>query len=241
MAGADWQARGRDRGTAVALALIAVAVTFASSAAGEATPQLTASLAPSELTLGASLSVTGRLTQAGQGVAGVPLTLQADAYPFRGFVAVAHTATAPDGSFSFQLRPERNTHLRVIGEGAAAIVSPLLSATVDPGIVGSARSLGPGRVRLSLRVRHALTGGAHPVSVWWFLATRAVRVFRLAAVTSTRELSPGVTYASAVVDPPTKRFVYRVCLNPPWERAMGAAGAHRACPHATFVQAGDAR
>jgi hypothetical protein len=60
-------------------------------------------------------------------------------------------------------------------------------------------------------------------------------VFRLAAVTRARESSPGVTYASVIVDPPSKRFVYRVCLNPRWDKAMGPADAHRRCPEATFV------
>jgi hypothetical protein len=66
-------------------------------------------------------------------------------------------------------------------------------------------------------------------------------VFRLAAVTATRELSPGVTFASAIVDPPARRFVYRVCLNPPWEDAMGPVSSHRRCPEATFVIGGHGR
>ena len=69
----------------------------------------------------------------------------------------------------------------------------------------------------------------------------AISVGSLAAVTSSRELSPGVTYSSVIVDPPAKRFVYRVCLNPPWEHAMGPASTHRRCPEATFVLGRHAR
>jgi hypothetical protein len=89
-----------------------------------------------------------------------------------------------------------------------------------------------------LRVRHAITANARSVSAWWFLAARASHVFRLAAVTATRELSPGVTYASVIVDPPVRRFVYRVCMNPAWEEAMGPAATHRRCPEASFVVGG---
>jgi hypothetical protein len=128
--------------------------------------------------------------------------------------------------------------LRVVSEGSTAVSGPVLAATVDPKVSSSARSLGPGRVRLTVRVRHAITGKARSVSAFWFLAARASRVFRLAAVTPTREPSPGVTYASVIVDPPVRRFVYRICMNPPWEKAMGLAATHHRCPEATFVVPG---
>jgi hypothetical protein len=184
----------------------------------------------------ADLTVTGRMTSGGQGLAGVPLALLSDPYPFRRFAVVAHATSSTDGSFSFPgIRPDRDTRLRVVSEGSTAVGGPVLVATVDPRISSSARSLGPGRVRLTLRVRHAITPNARSVSAWWFLAARASRVFRLAAVTPTRELSHGVTYASVIVDPPVRRFVYRICINPTWEKAMGPAATHRRCPEATFV------
>jgi hypothetical protein len=221
----------------ILLALMGTGLEVAS--AGPLTPELTAS-APGELTEGGALSVTGRLVASGQGPSGVPLVLQSDPYPFRGFLPLAHASTAPDGSFTFaDVRPDRNTRLRVIGEGSPASIGPVLEVSVNAKVEGNARSLGPGRVRLSLRVHHTILGSSAPVGVRWFLAARASRVFRLAAVTPTRELSPGVSYASVIVDPPVKRFVYRVCLNPPWEKAMGPARSHRTCPQATFVTRGN--
>ncbi|HWW89615.1 MAG TPA: carboxypeptidase-like regulatory domain-containing protein [Solirubrobacteraceae bacterium] len=180
--------------------------------------------------------MTGRLTSGGQALAGVTLALRSDPYPFRRSATVAHVTSSSDGSFSFPgIRPDRNTRLRVVSEGSTAVSAPPLVATVDPKLSSSARSLGPGRVRLTLHARHAITGDARSVSAWWFLSARASRVFRLAAVTATRELSPGVTYASVIVDPPVRRFVYRICINPPWEKAMGPAATHRRCPEASFV------
>jgi hypothetical protein len=215
---------------------VLIALAAGPAQAAPPAPELTASLTPAEITMGAALSVSGRVMDGGQGVGGAPLALQADAYPFGGFATVAHVTSAADGSFLFAgIRPDRNTRMRVLSEGSPAATGPVLTAIVDPKLTGSARSLGPGRVRLTLRVRHAVTPGSTSVGAWWFLAARASRVFRLAAVTATRELAPGVTYVSVVVDPPARRFVYRVCLNPPWEKAMGSPASHRRCPEATFV------
>jgi len=95
--------------------------------------------------------------------------------------------------------------------------------------------LGPGRTRLSLRLAHPPQLSSRPVRVWWFAAPRSSRRFHLVAVSSTRELSPGVTYTSATIEPPSARFVYRVCVSPAWGAARGGAGSHRRCPHADFA------
>lgn len=203
---------------------------------------LSASVSADELSYGAELTVTGRLAEAGQGLSAVPLALQADPYPFHGFATVAHARSEPDGSFAFLgVRPDRNTRLRVVVEGSPTVASPVLAVTVDPAAAIKAVALAPGMTRLSLRVRHTPYGRSAPVSAWWFLAARGTRVFRLAAVTSTRELSPELTYASVTIDPPSKRFVYRVCLNATWERAMGPPSAHRPCPRNDFAVTHDAR
>jgi hypothetical protein len=226
-----------------ATATTAVPSTAATAAApATAGTLLSAALSTEELTVGEAASVTGRLLGEGQPRAGVALTLESDPYPYRGFVVLARAATAADGSFSFTgIRPDRNTRLRVLSEGASSAVSAPLELIVDPKLIGRARSLGPGRVRLTIRVRHAVTAETSEPLVRWFLAARRSRVFRLADSTAARELAPGVTYASVVVDPPVRRFVWRVCMNPSWEGAMGTPASHRRCPEATFVAGHDAR
>jgi hypothetical protein len=67
------------------------------------------------------------------------------------------------------------------------------------------------------------------VDVSWFLAPKGTHAWRLAARTSSRELSAGLTYASAIVNPPAQRFRYRVCLRPGWERAMGRPPSSGVC------------
>jgi hypothetical protein len=213
------------------------------AAGGPPAGELTAVVSPAEMPLGGLATVSGAVRETGASSGGVPLELQGDQYPYRGFADLARTVTLADGSFSFPpLRPDRNERLRVLGDGGLPLTSAVLAVTVDPRVSLSARSLGPGRTLLSLRVRHVRLGGSAPVSVRWFVRALAARVFRQAGVTAARELRPGLLVASAVVDPPSRRFSYRVCLNPPWEAAMGPGGAHGACPRQDFtLRAGDAR
>jgi hypothetical protein len=226
---------------------MALALTMAAAAAGAASGappavQISAAATPAELTIGARLTVGGALTIDGRGVAGVAVALQSEAYPFRGFSTVAHLISGQDGSFSFRdVLVERNSRLRVVEEGASPASSRDLRVFVDPAVAINARRLGPGATRLSVRIRHAVEGGSPSVSALWFTAARGTRLFRLAAITPTRELASGVSYASTVIDPPAKRFAYRVCLNPAWERAMGPPAAHGPCPRHDFELSGHER
>lgn len=226
-------------GAAALGAFVLTLLSPASAAPAAVTPVLSAVATPAELTLGAAMTVTGTLVEAGNAVPAAVVALQADSYPFRGYATVTRQRTAADGSFSFTgLAPDRNTRLRVVLEGSTAAVpvgeptvgSRQLTVIVDPSVAINARRLAPGATRLSIRVRHTPLGGSAAVLTRWYVAARGTREFRLAATTSSRELSAGVTYASATIDPPSKRFSYRVCMNPGWERAMGPPASHAPCP-----------
>jgi len=226
----------------IALVLAIAAAAAGPAAASQPGPELTASSAPARLTIGAALTVTGSVVVGGRGVGDVALALQSDAYPFHGYATVAHLLSSSDGSFSFTgLRPDRNTRMRVISEGSPALASKALGVTVDPIVAINARRLAPGETRLSVRIEHAVEAQSKPVSAFWYTARRGTSLFRLAAISPTRELSPGVTYSSAIVDPPAKRFLYRVCLNPTWEHAMASRAAHGRCPRHDFKVSRDAR
>jgi hypothetical protein len=225
----------RARLTAITLSLaLALSATVVSGAPGaSAGPELSVSLSPGELTYGQALTVSGHVLDAGGSAQNTPLTLQAQPYPYRRFITIAHTSAAADGSFAFSgVKPDRNTRLRVIDESSPGAISEVLGATVDPRPAINALSAGPGRTRLSLRVEHTRDDGSGAVSAWWFVAAQGTGTFHLAAVTPTREISPGVTYASATVDPPSRRFSYRVCFNPSWEQAMGKPSSHGRCTSA---------
>src|SRR5438128_1810032 len=222
-----------------ALALLASAATAkpgaTASAAGAA--EITASVTPAELAYGQALQVAGRVTAAGHGLGGQSLALQVAPYPYRTFATVARLLSEADGSFIFGgVRAERNSRLRVVLEEPPARSSRTLDVVVDPTAAVAARSLGPGRVRLSLRLGHAPHLASPPVRAWWFLAAHGQHRFHLAAVTSTHDLGGAVTYASATVNPPARSLVFRVCVHPPWARALGAVP--RACSAAEPPRAG---
>ncbi|HXM86295.1 MAG TPA: serine hydrolase [Solirubrobacteraceae bacterium] len=228
---------------AVALAavfglVLAIGVSAAGPAGASATgPEVIAALSSPEVALGAALSVSGQALEGGAPLANAPLALEAAPYPYRAFTTIARTVSGSGGSFSFDaLALSLNTRLRVQLEGAAPpATSTVLQATVDPSVALAASQLGPGRTRLSVRLDHAPQLSSRSVQASWFVAARGSDSFHLIDTTSTRELSPGVTYASATIDPPATRFVYRVCMNTTWERAMGAASTHGSCPARDFT------
>jgi hypothetical protein len=218
---------------AILVLVLAIGVSAAGPAGASATgPELIASLSSAELTLGTPLTVAGQALEGGAPLADAPLALEAEPYPYRAFATLARTVSGSGGSFTFApVQLALDTRLRVQLEGAApSATSPVLSATVDPSVTLSAADLGPGRSYLSVRLGHAPRLASGPVQASWYVAARGSRAFRLIDATPTRELSHGVTYASATIDPPATHFVYRVCLNATWERAMGPAASHGRCP-----------
>jgi hypothetical protein len=224
-------------------AIVAAALLAAAGAPAATVPTITATVAPAEIALGASVTVTGTLAGAGEPPPGSPspaapvhVALQADPYPFRGYSTVARADATPAGAFSFTgIHPDRNTRLRVVLDANPAVASAPLPVIVDPRVSTASHGIGPGQTLLSIRLRHTRLGGAGTAVAWWYVQARGSRVYRLAAATPTRELAPGLLYASAMIDPPSPRFSYRVCINPAWEGAMGAPGAHGRCPRHDFV------
>jgi hypothetical protein len=229
--------RGRARLVALALACAAAAPAAASGdVSPEAGAAVTARVSTDELALGGALSVSG------SAAAGAGVLLRWSPYPYRSYRTIASATSGPDGLFSFaNVKPERNTRFRVVLASVPQDASAAMSVIVDPVVALHSQSLGPGRVRLSVSVRHTRAGAGGSNAASWFLAVRGSRIFRLAAVTSTREASPGVSYASAIVNPPSRRFTFRVCLNPAWEAAMGRPGAHGRCPAHDFLLPSHAR
>ena len=187
-----------------------------------------------ELPYANPLTITGALADGGLPESGVEVRLQSEPYPSRRYVTIAKATTDATGFYNFAPLPaDRNMRVRVAMSGAPP--SEPIDITVDPRVSVASRSLGAGRVRLNVSLAHTTRFGSRAVSVWWYVAPTGSRVFHLAAVSPSREARPGVTSASATVDPPAATFTYRACLNASWEPAMGAPETHRPCPHRDFV------
>jgi hypothetical protein len=210
------------------LIALAASCTCAESAAAAPTGSVSAQASTQELGYGAALTVTGSVGAAGA----VALVLEVDPYPYAGFTPMAETSSAPDGSYAFSgVKLDRDSRLRVSLQAGGAPPSGPIAVEVEPSVAINAASLGAGRARLSIRLGHTVHAGAPaPVDASWFAAPRGTHAFRLLAVTRTRELAAGLTYASATIDPPARRFVYRVCLRPSWGRAMGRSRGEPSCP-----------
>ena len=211
------------------LALAALAPAARAAAPPSGTPTLTATVSAPTISYGAAVSISGELSASGQAIAGAHVQLQANSYPYRGYTTISTSITGADGTYAFTgVRPNRNTELRVIDATGATTISPARHLVVDPaGRVGE-RSLGAGRVALTLAVAHTGLGDAAPVSAYWSLAPRGSAAFHIEAVTQTSE-SGHLTTASATVDPPAARFSYRVCFAPAWRHAMGTSASYRRC------------
>jgi hypothetical protein len=217
----------RASGLAALALACAAAVPPPAESAGDA---IRLAAAPPEIRSGGTIVLTGALlSPAGAPLGGAPVELQADPYPYRGFFDASHTTTAVDGSFAFPgLRPDRNTRYRV---RAATGLSRPVDVYVDAPAVLHSYDRGPGRAMLTMLSYHSAYFRRGGVKAYWYVARLGSRSFRLAAVTRTRELHPGVTYATATIDPPASRFTYRVCFDPPGQAGAGPPAAHARCPH----------
>jgi hypothetical protein len=196
---------------------------------------LTAAAAPGAISYGSALAVAGTVVAGGSGAPAAQLEAQVSAFPYRTWTVAATGTSGADGSYRIELpAPQVNERVRVLDTSAGGNASPTVAVAVSPRAALAARSLGPGRVRLSARIAHAPGLPSPPVVARWYTAARGSDDYHLATSGVTRELPGSVTYASAIVDPPSTRFSWRVCLNPAWEDAMGPPGAHGSCPTGGF-------
>jgi len=234
------RARAGTLAPCLALLIALVASPTAGAPAASTPAELSISATPQEITLGGGLSVSGHLAGGEPAAPATPLELQASTFPSGKFRTIARAAASPDGSYAFPaVKLEADAHLRVVVEGSPAIMSPPVGVIVDPTVSTRAVSLGGGRTHLTVRLGHASYGDSQPVSARWFVAARGSDLFRLVAITPTRELERGLTYADTTIDPPSARFSYRVCVNAPWTEVMGRQPAASApCPQADYRSPG---
>lgn len=228
--------RVRIAAVALALACAYAAPAAAALAAGPPGDTVTAALASADIKFRAAASVSGTLKDpSGAPLAGRVVLLQASPWPYRGWRVVSHATSAPDGTFAFtKLIPDRNTRYRAVEYGMPTVVSAPLSLTVEvPGVLHLHR-LPYGLLTATVLSFHSKALNWNHVPAYWFVAAHHTRTFHLVAVTLTRELRPGVTYATATFLPPMGRFSYRVCFNGRDSAGIGQPGSNGRCPHHDF-------
>ncbi len=78
-------------------------------------PRLTIGAKPSPVIFGSATRISGQLQS--QGDAGRTIELQANPFPYKGFVTVGTTTTDALGRYSFSQRPNVNTHYQAVAKG----------------------------------------------------------------------------------------------------------------------------
>jgi hypothetical protein len=221
---------GRRARVRVLLLSSAAGIAYAPLAAVALAPTMTVAT-PAAIRFHHATRITGALTDEGVPRAGAVAQLQQNPYPYKGFVDAAHTTTASDGLFVFDnVRPDRNTRFRVVEPGRPSVVTSEVAVSVA--VLGQLRSrkLGPGRVHLSLVIRHSGHFRWRGERVFWYLRRQGSRVFKPAVRTHARERRRGTTTAVATVTPPARRFSVRACLEPADLAGVGPQPAARRCP-----------
>jgi hypothetical protein len=188
----------------------------------------------SEIAFGSSTALSGRLTSGAGGVPGETVTLEASAYPFTGWRSIASTATGADGSYSFQVTPDRNTQYRTVANAPAAAQSSTVEVVVDEQLHARLRYLPLSRVRVTVTSNHARDLQWGRLRAYWFLSQGDHGRFRLVARTLTAQGGSGTTRLVAVFAVPSPgRFRFFECFSAPTRAAVGPAAPPR-CPHRSF-------
>ena len=130
------------------------------------------------------------VTLRGRAAPGTQIQLVSDAFPFDRFTPRKSTVAAADGSFSFRVRPDRNTSFKAIA-GSAESAAVVVYADA---LVAFARKLSRGGRRLSVGVaakgpRDLPLGGR---VVHFYYRKRGARQFRHVAAARFRRVKPGV-------------------------------------------------
>ena len=154
------------------------------------------------------------MTLSGQAAPGAAVQLDASPYPYHAAGAVATTTAAPDGTFSFAARPDRNTRYAALAGGQT---SRQAEVDVSELVITAVTALPLGRAEVKLIVFHPrdLVWGNVPVR--WALVSQGASV---AAQTASFPLSPSVTVLKTVAGLPAGPFQWRACFDPPGAQAL---------------------
>ena len=110
-------------GATAATAALAPSLAVSAQPSPRPTVRLSIEASPSLITWGTDAGIGGRMTGDRGETSGRSVTLEADAYPFRGFAPQATTRTNARGDFDFLVRPAANTRYRVVAESARTVRS----------------------------------------------------------------------------------------------------------------------
>lgn len=207
--------QGRRIGVSLVLAACLFAAPRAQAAGTQAPPAVSVRTARIEITSGAEAVIAGTATSAsGPGV----VQLFASPYPYRSSESLQSTAVGADGSFSFEVAPDRNTHYRVqlVGTPAEATVS----VGVSDRTVTAVHALSLGRAGVTILVFHPSDLRWAGTTVTWSFGGGRHSRLHAAPATRARRISKYVVALHTTITLPAGRFRFRACFNPPGAAAL---------------------
>ena len=196
-------------------ASVPAAMAASSAPTAPGTPTITLSAAPARIASGRRATLTGTASGA---PAGTEVRLYASPYPYPVASLAASTTTAPDGSYSFTVSPDRITRYRVLETGTTA--SALTQVEVTGKAPTKVRALALGQAGVSVLIFHPRDlrwGGAR---VRWSFATGRHGRFFAAPTTKSVRLSRYVTVLRTEVTLPAGRFRWRACFHARGDHAL---------------------
>jgi hypothetical protein len=207
-----------------------VAVCLLSSAASSAPLRAGLKLQASRgaIRFGRSVRLSGHLS--GHPAPGTPVTLRSSAYPYKpGQVREADGETGPNGRFRFAASPARNTRYRAYLPDRRSVHSPPVKVIVDPADRFMVRKLPLGRVKITIRIRHArgLPWNGRPAI--WYLGERSHALHRMKATRSAWSGRGATRLTAELHVPRAGRFHYATCLGAAARGAMGPPADRRRC------------
>jgi hypothetical protein len=140
------------------------------------------------------------------------------AYPYPVATRIRIGTASANGSFSFQVFPDRNARYRVTlpGTSASALVQVGVSGRVDTSV--NALPLGQAGVTLLVYHPRDLLWGAAPVH--WSFGECFNGPFTSTPATRTKRLSPYVVELRTTITLPAGHFRFRACFNAPRDHAL---------------------
>ncbi len=195
-----------------------VLLVLAAPARAAAPSSVTLSAAPQQPTSGQTVILSGQATGA---PAGSTVQLDESPYPYRTQTLAGTTVTAPDGSFSFAVVPDRNT------DYLATVPATAGQALVHVAVVGitetTVHALPLGRAEVTIVVHQPSGLNWSGARVTWSFAGGPGARFTPAP--STRTLADGATaiiLRSSPVSVPAGWFRWRACVSAPDTGALSS-------------------
>jgi len=214
------------------IALLPLTLLLAAPATASAAPALVVDVANPSVGYGSRHTVSGTLEDGATPLAGQEVVLEGRRYPYQGsYRVMARATTAPDGTFAFRPKLDRNHILRVVAP-VQRLNSPAQHAYTLPSFVLSYRAVGPGVARLFQRYT-VPKGVKLSAPTHFYLGRLHAKRSARAVVGTTKRTAPGRYTSSVTVRLPAAwkgRFRFGSCFRTSPGSGMGDPRA--TCPKA---------